>query len=164
MGTTNTISNNPNPIKGYILLAINGLFLILGGATVPPLLRLYFIHALISFHIPLGPPKPGIGLLIGLDNYMYAFGLSYLTGSGLGAEVVSGAKYALGYVLSVGTAAVFGLVVPLLELMYSKAKVVVTYTLVLEMQVIMYVVATAFCTVGMIVNKNFQVSSISPRI
>ncbi|XP_020520975.1 purine permease 3-like [Amborella trichopoda] len=93
MGTTNTISNNPNPIKGYILLAINGLFLILGGATVPPLLRLYFIHG-------------------GQRN---------------------------------------------------KAKVVVTYTLVLEMQVIMYVVATAFCTVGMIVNKNFQAIQIEAK-
>ncbi|ERN02936.1 hypothetical protein AMTRI_Chr04g187160 [Amborella trichopoda] len=248
MDTSTTISDNKSPVKGYILLAVNGLFLTLGGGCAPLVSRIYFLHggqrkwftawiqtaAWPLLLIPLSLPKffskklqsqqekshltfplalqsAGIGLLIGLDDYMYAFGLSYLPVStsslllctqlaftalfafvlvryrftaysinavvlltlgpvllGLGArgdrpEGVSGAKYALGYVMTVGTAAVFGLVVPLLELVYGKAKVVVTYTLVLEMQVIMYVVATAFCTVGMIANKDFQAIPIEAR-
>jgi hypothetical protein len=33
-----------------------------------------------------------------------------------------------------------------------------TYTLVVEMQVVIGLTATAFCAVGMLVNKDFQVS------
>jgi hypothetical protein len=35
----------------------------------------------------------------------------------------------------------------------------VTYALVVEMQLVMGFFATAFCTVGMVVNKDFEVSS-----
>ncbi|KAG8362609.1 hypothetical protein BUALT_Bualt07G0141400 [Buddleja alternifolia] len=42
------------------------------------------------------------------------------------------------------------------ELMYMKAKQGLTYTLVMEIQLVMCFFATAFCTVGMIINKDFQ--------
>ncbi|URE06176.1 Triose-phosphate Transporter family [Musa troglodytarum] len=55
-----------------------------------------------------------------------------------------------------GAAAVYGLFLPLVELTYTKAKQAITDTLVMEMQMVMGFFATAFCTVGMLVNKDFQ--------
>ncbi|KAK1302813.1 Purine permease 3 [Acorus calamus] len=46
----------------------------------------------------------------------------------------------------------------MIELTYRKTKTVVTYALVMEMQMVMSFFATAFCTVGMIVNKDFQMA------
>jgi hypothetical protein len=54
----------------------------------------------------------------------------------------------------------YGLIMPLVELAYkhaAKGGSALTYALVVEMQLVMGFVATAFCTVGMIVNKDFQV-------
>lgn len=72
------------------------------------------------------------------------------------ANVTNG-KYIMGFILTLGTAALYGLVLPLIELTYMKAKQVVTYTLVMEMQVIMGFFATLFCVVGMLINHDFQV-------
>jgi hypothetical protein len=49
---------------------------------------------------------------------------------------------------------------PLVELAYKRAAGrgrAVTYALVIETQMVMGIAAAAFCTVGMIVNKDFQV-------
>jgi hypothetical protein len=59
------------------------------------------------------------------------------------------------------------LVLPLVELTYKRAAAggggrVLTYALVMEMQLVMGFFATAFCTVGMIVNNDFQVTRPSP--
>ncbi|KAG2643938.1 purine permease 3-like isoform X2 [Panicum virgatum] len=72
---------------------------------------------------------------------------------------VTRGQYWLGFALTLGAAALYGLVLPLVELAYRRAAGggrAVTYALVIEMQLVMGFFATAFCTVGMIVNKDFQ--------
>nr|XP_016480241.1 PREDICTED: purine permease 1-like [Nicotiana tabacum] len=64
--------------------------------------------------------------------------------------------YFLGFMMSLSAAALYGIVPPLLELTYTKAKKAVTYPMVLEMQMIMCFSANVFCTVAMIINKDFQ--------
>lgn len=64
--------------------------------------------------------------------------------------------YILGFIMTVAAAVLYGLILPLVELMYQKAKQVITYTLVLEIQLVMCVFATACCTVAMLINKDFQ--------
>ncbi|KAH6820980.1 purine permease 3 [Perilla frutescens var. hirtella] len=73
----------------------------------------------------------------------------------------SNKQYLLGFFLTLVAAALYGLILPMVELTYKKAKQALTYTLVLEMQMVMSFFATAFCTVGMIVNKDFQVTAFS---
>ncbi|RCV12070.1 hypothetical protein SETIT_2G239100v2 [Setaria italica] len=149
----------------------------------------------------------GIGLIIGADNFLYAYGLEFLPVSTsailistqliftvlfaflivrqrltaptvnavalltagavvLGLHVssdriagVSRGQYWLGFVLTLGAAVLYGLIMPLVELAYKHAADggrAVTYALVVEIQLVMGFVATAFCTVGMIVNKDFH--------
>ncbi|KAM0882621.1 hypothetical protein ACQ4PT_032181 [Festuca glaucescens] len=149
-----------------------------------------------------------LGLAMGADNFLYAFGLSYLpvstsailistqlaftvffaflivrqrlTASSLNAVAlltigavvlglhassdrpagVSRGQYWLGFVLTLGAAALYGLMLPLVELTYKRAAGggrVLTYALVIEVQLVMSFVATAFGTVGMVVNNDFQV-------
>ena len=150
----------------------------------------------------------GIGILIGADDFLYAYGLEFApvstsailistqlaftvffaflivrqrltpptvnavalltTGAVmLGLHVssdrgpgVSRGQYWLGFVLTLGAAVLYGLIMPLVELAYkhaAEAGSALTYALVVEMQLVMGFVATAFCTVGMIVNNDFQV-------
>jgi drug/metabolite transporter (DMT)-like permease len=153
----------------------------------------------------------GLGLIAGLDNLLYAWGLEFLPVSTsailvstqlaftvlfaflvvrqrltvatanavalltagavvLGLHVsadrpagVTGSQYWLGFALTLGAAVLYGLFLPLVELTYRCAAAgggggcAVTYALVVEMQLVIGFVATAFCTVGMIVNKDFQV-------
>ncbi|KAK1631526.1 hypothetical protein QYE76_005841 [Lolium multiflorum] len=150
----------------------------------------------------------GLGLATGADNFLYAYGLSFLPVSTsailsstqlaftvffaflivrqrltafsvnavalatIGSLVlalhassdrpagVSSGQYWLGFFLSLGAAALYGLVLPLVEFTYKRAAGggrVVTYALVVEMQLVMALFATAFCTVGMVVNNDFQV-------
>ncbi|GER48360.1 purine permease [Striga asiatica] len=145
-----------------------------------------------------------IGALTGLDDYLYAAGVSRLPIStaalvaashlaftatsaflmvgqrftaysvnavvllSVGAAVLglhtggdrlageSGKRYVLGFFMALAAAAMYGLILPLIELTYKKARQAVTFTLALEIQVVMCFSATAFCTVGMIVNGDFQ--------
>ncbi|KAF0913306.1 hypothetical protein E2562_021956 [Oryza meyeriana var. granulata] len=72
---------------------------------------------------------------------------------------VTNGKYWMGFFLTLGAAALYGLILPLVELAYKHAAGggrAVTYALVMEMQLVMGFFATAFCTVGMVVNKDFQ--------
>ncbi|PIN19287.1 hypothetical protein CDL12_08036 [Handroanthus impetiginosus] len=71
----------------------------------------------------------------------------------------SNKEYWLGFFLIAAAAALYGFILPLTELMYKKAKQVLTYTLVMEIQLVMCFFATAFCTVGMIINNDFQAIS-----
>ncbi|KAL8458202.1 hypothetical protein ACS0TY_035915 [Phlomoides rotata] len=146
----------------------------------------------------------GIGLLMGIDNYMYAYGVAKLPVSTsslliasqlvfmagfayvlvkqkrtaysvnavvlltVGAVILgmntgsdrpkgeSNKMYWLGFILTLLAAVMYGLILPLVELVYQRAKQAITYTLVMEFQAVMGIFATAFCTVGMIVNKDFQ--------
>ncbi|XP_072977571.1 purine permease 3-like [Typha angustifolia] len=147
-----------------------------------------------------------IGLLTGLDDFFYAYGISYLpvstssilissqlaftalfslllvkqrfTAASVNAVVLlivgaailginssgdrpegeSKGKYYVGFWMTLGAAALYGLVLPLVELSqmsYARVKQEVTYTLVMEMQLVMGFFGTAFSTVGMLVNKDF---------
>ncbi|XP_073064417.1 purine permease 3-like [Primulina eburnea] len=65
-------------------------------------------------------------------------------------------QYFEGFFMTLGAAALYGLILPMVELMYLKAGQALTYTLVLEIQMVLCFFATAFCTVGMLINKDFQ--------
>lgn len=150
-----------------------------------------------------------IGLLTGLDDYLYAYGVAKLPVSTsaiviasqlgftalfafllvkqkftpysvnaivlltLGSGVLalhsnsdrpkgeSTKMYVLGFIMTLGAAALYGLILPMVELMYIKAKQAITYTLVLEIQLVMCFFATVFCTVGMLINNDFQVITLT---
>ncbi|KAG1366562.1 Purine permease 3 [Cocos nucifera] len=145
-----------------------------------------------------------LGLLLGLDDFLYACGLSYLSVStssilistqlgftaffaffivkqrftyfsvnavvllSIGAVILwlhasgdrprgeSNALYYWGFFITLAAAVLYGFILPLVELTYAKAKQVVSYTLVIEMQLVMGFFATVFCTVGMLVNNDFH--------
>ncbi|XP_057974124.1 purine permease 1-like [Malania oleifera] len=65
-------------------------------------------------------------------------------------------EYYLGFFMTLAAAALYGLVLPMVELTYKKAKQAITYSLVLEIQIVMAFFATGFCTIGMLINKDFQ--------
>ncbi|KAJ4879876.1 Purine permease 1 [Raphanus sativus] len=145
-----------------------------------------------------------IGLLIGLDNYLYAYGLAYLpvstsslivgtqlafnaifaffmvkqkftpfsinavvlltVGTGILAlhskgdrpADVSHKEYVVGFLLTLFAAVLYAFILPLVELTYKKARQEITFTLVLEIQLVMCVASTCFCLVGMIVKGDFE--------
>ncbi|KAF5187099.1 Purine permease [Thalictrum thalictroides] len=148
-----------------------------------------------------------IGLLLGLDNFLYSIGLSYTPVSTssilfatqlaflavfsffivrqkftaysinsvflmtLGSVLlglrtdgdrpagVSNGQYLLGFFLTLVSAAVLGLIWPLVELSYSKAKRPVNYSIVLQFQLNIAIFATIFSATGMYVNNDFQAIS-----
>ncbi|CAN6174628.1 unnamed protein product [Urochloa humidicola] len=160
----------------------------------------------------LTPPRillaaAGLGLIAGVDNFLYAWGLEFLPVSTsailistqlvftvffaflivrprltpttvnavvlltvgavvLGLHVssdrppgVTRGKYWLGFALTLGAAALYGVFMPLVELAYKCAAGggrALTYVVAMEVQLVIAFVATVFCTVGMIVNKDFQ--------
>ncbi|WOL08748.1 purine permease 3 [Canna indica] len=65
-------------------------------------------------------------------------------------------EYYLGFFMMVAAAALYGLVLTLLEFTYAKAKQVICYTVAMEVQLVFGFVATALCTVGMFVNNDFH--------
>ena len=71
----------------------------------------------------------------------------------------SNKEYYLGFFMTLAAAALYGFILPLVELTYKKAKQAITYSLVMEIQMVMCFFATVFCTVGMLVNNDFQVHS-----
>ncbi|MFS7913098.1 putative purine permease, plant [Helianthus anomalus] len=100
-----------------------------------------------------------IGLITGLDNYMYAYGVARLpvhtnsvnaavlltVGTGVLAlhassdrpEGESKKEYTMGFVMTLMAALVYGFLLPLIELTYNKAQQEITYTLVLEIQMVL---------------------------
>ncbi|XP_048530580.1 purine permease 3-like isoform X1 [Triticum urartu] len=149
-----------------------------------------------------------IGLVIGVIDFLYAYGLAYLpvstssilvstqlaftavfalvvmrhrftafsvnavvllvvgaamlglNGGGDRPAGVSRAQYYAGFAMTLGSAAMYGLVLPLMELSQAqhaaRAGAPVTYTLVLEIQMVIGITATAFSAVGMLVNREFH--------
>ncbi|XP_042019484.1 purine permease 3-like [Salvia splendens] len=65
-------------------------------------------------------------------------------------------EYLIGFFLTLIAAALYGLILPAIELTYKRAMQPLTFTLALEIQLVLCFFATAFCTVGMIVNNDFQ--------
>ncbi|KAF7065943.1 hypothetical protein CFC21_072008 [Triticum aestivum] len=150
-----------------------------------------------------------VGLMTGLDDFLYAYGLAYLPVStssilvstqlaftaafalllvrqrftafsviavvliSVGAAMlgmnagggrpagVTRVQYYAGFGMTLGAAALYGLVLPVVELSQARhaarAGAAVTYTLVMEMQIVIGFTATAFSAVGMLVNNDFQI-------
>ncbi|CAN6196247.1 unnamed protein product [Urochloa humidicola] len=151
----------------------------------------------------------GIGVMTGLDDLLYAYGLAYLPVSTssilistqlaftagfalllvrqrftafsvnavalltVGAAMlgmnaggdrpagVSRAQYGAGFAMTLGAAALFGLVLPVMERSQARhaarpGAAPVTYTLVTEMQLVIGLTATIFTAVGMLVNNDFH--------
>lgn len=68
----------------------------------------------------------------------------------------SSKQYVVGFLLTLAAAALYGFVLPLIELAYSKARQAITYALVIEIQFVISLTATLVCTVGMIINNDFK--------
>ncbi|CAJ1974060.1 unnamed protein product [Sphenostylis stenocarpa] len=161
--------------------------------------------SLISMKPPLLAASVFIGVLTGLDDYLYAYGVARLpvstsaliiatqlgftaffafllvrqkftsysvnavvlltVGAGVLALHTSGDRppgesvkeYAMGFVMTVIAAALYGFVLPLVEMVYKKTKQPITYSLVMEIQFVMCFSATVFCVIGMIINNDFKV-------
>ncbi|VFQ79011.1 unnamed protein product [Cuscuta campestris] len=168
------------------------------GGKSPEKARLFQITPFLSIC------AASIGVLVGVDNYLYSYGVAKLPVSTssliiatqlaftagfafllvkqkftaysvnavvlltLGAVVLgvhagsdrpageSEKGYVVGFVLTVAAAGIYGLILPLVELSYSKGKQSASFGLVLEFQLIMGFVATLFATIGMLINKDFQ--------
>ncbi|KAG6425910.1 hypothetical protein SASPL_110119 [Salvia splendens] len=82
-----------------------------------------------------------------------------LHSSGDRPEGETSKEYLMGFFLTLAAAALYGLILPLVELTYKRAKQALTYTFVLEIQVVICFFATVVLTIGMIVNKDFQAIS-----
>ncbi|GMI64885.1 purine permease 3 [Hibiscus trionum] len=65
-------------------------------------------------------------------------------------------EYVSGFVMTVGAAALYGFILPLVELSYKKAKQEMRYAVVMEIQMVMCLFATGFSTIGMVVNNDFE--------
>ncbi|KAH0665698.1 hypothetical protein KY285_026904 [Solanum tuberosum] len=149
----------------------------------------------------------GIGILQGLSNYFYSYGVAKLPVSTngllistqlafiaffafiivklkltsysinsvflltIGAVVLAlhsggdrpegemNKEYILGFIMTLASAALTGLIFPLVELIYKKAQQAITYTFVLEFQTVYCFVTTVFSTIGMVINNDFQAIS-----
>lgn len=154
--------------------------------------------------LPLFLASAVVGILTGLDDYLYAYGVARLpvstsaliiatqlaftalfafllvkqkftsysvnavvlltVGAGVLALHTSGDRpsgesmkqYVMGFVMTIIAAALYGFILPLVELVYKKTKQPVTYSLVMEIQFVMCFFATLFCAVGMIINNDFK--------
>ncbi|KAI3887974.1 hypothetical protein MKW92_036730 [Papaver armeniacum] len=146
-----------------------------------------------------------IGLVTGLDDYLYTYGVSLLPIStatiimsthlaftagfalvmvkqkftsfsvnavvlltigaillglhGNGDKPVNESKkdYYLGFLITIAASVFNGLMLPMVELMYMKSKQTITYSLVIELQMVISGFATLFCTIGMIADNDFKV-------
>lgn len=67
----------------------------------------------------------------------------------------SNKQYFLGFFMTLGAAALYGFILPAIELMCKKAKQPMNYSVVMEMQVVMSFFATVVCAIGMLVNHDF---------
>ncbi|KAF8108851.1 hypothetical protein N665_0104s0164 [Sinapis alba] len=66
-------------------------------------------------------------------------------------------EYIVGFILTFAAAILYAFVLPLVELTYKKVSQRISYTLVLEVQMVMCFSATCFCLVGMLANGGFKV-------
>ncbi|XP_076884759.1 purine permease 3-like [Bidens hawaiensis] len=123
-----------------------------------------------------------LGLMTGLDDYLYACGVARLpvstTSLIIASQLSFTAFFAYLLVKQKFTAYTINAVVLLtvgaavlafhtnsdrpngvskVELTYNKAKQAITYTLVLEIQMVLCLFATVFCIIGMIINNDFKV-------
>ncbi|XP_039038704.1 purine permease 1-like [Hibiscus syriacus] len=108
-----------------------------------------------------------IGILMVLDNYFFAYsvvflpvsswaGILVMPASSNETETESTRKYTIRFLMTLAATVLYGLVLSLMELMYQTANQEITYTLVLEIQLVTSVFATAFCTIDMPINNDFE--------
>ncbi|XP_018851257.2 purine permease 1-like [Juglans regia] len=167
-------------------------------ATKGPGTELFFMKP------PLFLAAAFIGIITGLDDYLYAYGVARLPVSTsalivasqlaftagfafllvkqkftsysinavflltVGAAILalhtsndrpkgeSSTEYLAGFLMTLGAAALYAFLLPLVELTYKKTKQEITYSLVMEIQMVMSFFATLFCTVGMLINNDFK--------
>lgn len=81
--------------------------------------------------------------------------LAFHSGSDVPANE-SKKDYIIGFLMIIGVSVLYGFILPIIELMYKKAKQPITYSLVMEMQMVMAFSATVFCVVGMLINHDFR--------
>ncbi|KAK1367049.1 putative purine permease [Heracleum sosnowskyi] len=72
-------------------------------------------------------------------------------------------EYLMGFVMTLGASALWGFILPLIELTYQKAKQVIDFPLVMEIQLYINLFATLFGTVGMLINNDFKAISREAR-
>ncbi|GLJ12429.1 hypothetical protein SUGI_0190790 [Cryptomeria japonica] len=89
-------------------------------------------------------------ILLTLGSVMLAFNTESDRPKG-----VTNLEYWIGFVMTIIAAALYGFILPLIELTYKKTSRKITYLLVMEMQFIMSFAATVVCTIGMAINKDF---------
>ncbi|PKI73562.1 hypothetical protein CRG98_006143 [Punica granatum] len=65
--------------------------------------------------------------------------------------------YVVGFLMTLAASGLYGFVLPLVEMGYKKTKQVLSYSLVLEYQLVMSFSTAAFCIVGMFINNDFKV-------
>lgn len=71
----------------------------------------------------------------------------------------SSVEYYLGFAFTLASSALFALMLPLIELTFKKAKQSVTYSLVMEIQLVLSFSATVVCTIGMLASGDYKVYS-----
>ncbi|KAI3835505.1 hypothetical protein MKW92_023831 [Papaver armeniacum] len=69
---------------------------------------------------------------------------------------VSKSQYLLGFLLTLAAAALTGLGMPFIELAFSKSTRSITYSTLLQFQIILGLVGTGLNVIGMLINKDFQ--------
>ncbi|CAI0549247.1 unnamed protein product [Linum tenue] len=65
-------------------------------------------------------------------------------------------KYVLGFFMTIGAACFHGLFMTLLEYTQNKAGVPITFDIVMQVQFVISMSSTLFCTLPMIINKDFE--------
>ncbi|WRX30178.1 hypothetical protein QQP08_022665 [Theobroma cacao] len=99
-----------------------------------------------------------IGILTGVDDYLYAYGVALLPVSTCSLIIASQLAFTAAFAfILVKLPALYGFVLPLVELMYKKTKQEMSYALVMEIEMVKCLFATVFCTVGMLVINDFKV-------
>ncbi|CAN1331924.1 Purine permease 3 [Linum perenne] len=78
-------------------------------------------------------------------------------------EGESSKEYVMGFLMTLVAALLYGLILPLVELAYKKAEQEISYTVVVEFQMVMSLFATLVCTVGMLaIPREARESSLGP--
>ncbi|KAI3996273.1 hypothetical protein MKX01_026741 [Papaver californicum] len=179
-GNSNTHIEKPVRTKNWLMIIINCVFAICGTLGGPLLMRLYFLHGgkRIWFSSFIG--AAGFPILIFPLMFLFIRSKSFVSSSfwlepklllwgailGILYDLVS-FMYALdqlgyqnltvlGFLLTLVAAALLGLMMPLIELAYTKATSNITYSILLQFQFILSLFAAIVCLVGMLVNKDFQ--------